>query len=350
LVLLVAVVFAACSPTPGPPETTGTTLTAPVTVSTTTSTPIDWVAYVEDAVDFMEANHFQADEKDWEAIRAEALRLVVTNPSYANAKTGLQNAAYQAGNSYFSPVELIEAETAPETLLPTAPPEGRRLAGDIGYLILPGGWEESETLETYATDVRRIVEFIDADPVCGWVIDLRESLHPVGFGHMLAAVNPLLGDGTVVHIRSPGDDQWSIEGGVVVRNGTPEEAQAGPGYAVHDPTAPVALLMSADTSYPGAWLVHAFQGRPGVRSFGEPTGLLWMGHATLDLPDGSRLAVGTGRPYDVLRQTEISHIDPDVRILQVPTERGDVILDAATTWLQETAGCQPTATDDGDAA
>jgi hypothetical protein len=217
---------------------------------------------------------------------------------------------------------------------------------------LPGGWEESETLETYAQDARRIVEFIDADPVCGWVIDLRESLHPFGFGHMLAAVNPLLGDGTVVHIRWPpfGDDQWSIEDGVVVRNGARWEAQAGPGYAVHDSTAPVALLVSAETSYPGAWLVHAFAARAGVRTFGEPPGLEWMGHATLDLPDGSRLAVGTGRPYDVLRQTEISHIDLDVRLLEVPTDRGDVILDAATTWLHETAGCQTTASDDGDAA
>lgn len=194
--------------------------------------------------------------------------------------------------------------------------------------------------------------FTDADPVCGWVIDLRESLHPVGFEQMLAAVNPLLGDGTVVHIQWPpfGDDHWAIEDGVVVHNGTPEEAQAGPGYAVHDPAAPVALLMSAETSFPGAWLVHAFAARPGVRSFGEPPGLLWMGHAALDLPDGSRFAVGTGRPYDVLRQTEISHIDPDVRILEVPTERGDAILDAATTWLHETAGCQTTASDDGDAA
>jgi hypothetical protein len=323
-----------------------------VTVSTTTSTPIDWVAYVEDAVDFMEANHFQADEKDWEAIRAVALRRVVPNPSYTNAKSGLRSAARQAGDTVFQPVELLEAQTAPETLLPSPPPKGRRLGGDIGYLILPGAWEESATLDTYPTDVRRIVEFIDADPVCGWVIDLRESLHPFGFGHMLAAVNPLLGDGTAVHIRWPpwGDDEWSIEDGAVMRNGAPQEAQAGPGYAVHDPTAPVALLMSAETSFPGAWLVHAFAARPGVRSFGESPGLLWMGHATLDLPDGSALAVGTGRPYDVLRQTEISHIDPDVRILEVPTERGDVILDAATTWLHETAGCQTTASDDGDAA
>lgn len=44
--------------------------------SSTTTTAIDYVAYVEQALDFMEENHYRTDEVGWETVRGQTLAIV----------------------------------------------------------------------------------------------------------------------------------------------------------------------------------------------------------------------------------------------------------------------------------
>lgn len=75
LILAFALVIAACSDDPprsdvypdGGTEETGNP------VVTVTTQPTDFIAYVEDALDFMEANHYRTDEVDWNSIRGTLL-------------------------------------------------------------------------------------------------------------------------------------------------------------------------------------------------------------------------------------------------------------------------------------
>lgn len=234
----------------------------------------------------------------------------------------------------YSPARWKDAEFAPEVRFPSAPPRGRRLANDIGYLDLRSGWED---LDDFVTNVRHLVEFIDRFPVCGWVIDLRNT-EVVGLDRFIVALNPVLGEGIILTYGRPhGPEEWSLHNGVLSINGEPWETQAGDGYTVHSPDAPLALLTSVTAGVSAAHLLVAFQGRSDTRSFGEPTGhrvLVWV---RLDLPDGSTLDVPSGQVYDRTGTGHDERMEPDERILMAPTDSGDPVLHAATSWISDVA-------------
>ncbi len=326
--------------TTAPQQRTTTTVAATTTTdaaSTTTTTlsdeEIDWVAYVEEALDYAETNHYRSHELNWGTIRADTLALVLTNPSRNNAEIGMKRLNRRTGATY-TPARWKDVEYAPEVRFPSNPPRGRRLAGDIGYLDLRSGWED---LDDFITNVRHLVEFIDRIPVCGWVIDLRNT-ELVGLARFIAALNPVLGEGTIVTYGPPyGPDEWSLHDGVLLVNGEPWETQAGEGYTVHDPDVPVALLTSATAGVSAAHFLVAFQGRPDTRSLGEPTGHAVLVSSRLDLPDGSTLEVPSGQVYDRAGTAYDSRMEPDERILMVPTDSGDAVLHAATSWIGDVA-------------
>jgi carboxyl-terminal processing protease len=102
------------------------------------------------------------------------------------------------------------------------------------------------------------------------------------------------------------------------------------------PRPPVAVLTSRLTGSAGERLVMAFRGRPGTRSFGEPTAGVPTGNSPHRLSDGAELhlteAVGidrTGRSYH-------TRIKPDQPIATDWTRYGspaDPVLQAAVAWL-----------------
>jgi len=328
LVIAVATLASACSGSPSASTSTS--------VAGSTGPETDWVVAVEDAIGFMEANHYRRADFDWVDIRSRAIRLVTEHPSQANASEGVRRAALATGSSY-APAALLQADRRPDLLYPSRPPGGRRLAGDIGYLDFAVG---SDNLETFTGDVRRLVEFIDRDPVCGWVIDLRET--PIGdLPGEIAALNPILGEGTVFGVeRSDGTEAWTIDGGELLIDGEPTDAKAGPGYAVHRPNAPVAILTSSYTDRAGTLLVVAFAGRPHTLAFGEPTGANTLIYERFVLPDGAQLDVPSGATYDRLgRRFERITLPPDQIVLVAPDGRGDAVLEAATDWLNSTDPC-----------
>lgn len=156
---------------------------------------------------------------------------------------------------------------------------------------------------------------------------------------MLAAVGPVLGDGTAVGYR--GADRattwFGYKDGAFMAGGRPDRSlAAGRPARLSHPLPPVAVLTSRLTASSRAGIVRAFRGRSGARSFGEPTADVPTGNNQYRLSDGAELylteAIGvdrTGRGYQ-------TRIRPDQPVATDLTRYGipsDPVLQAAITWL-----------------
>lgn len=229
---------------------------------------------------------------------------------------------------------------------PYNPPLGQRLSEEtagIGYIELT--FESGAHLQ-YPTDVQNLMRSIDRSPVCGWIIDLRRV--PGGdIWSYIAAVGPILGEGELggFQYRDGTREAWTYQNGEVFWNNEYRYESEIDG-SVYRPKrfTPVALLVSPATQAAGELMLVAFQGRPDVRSFGEPTRGLPTLITHTDLSDGSSVYVSGGNSFD--RNTTIYNgpITPDVFVETdwsiFGTEEDTVIL-AALDWLNSQSTCLP---------
>jgi hypothetical protein len=136
---------------------------------------------------------------------------------------------------------------------------------------------------------------------CGWVIDVRalgSDVHS-DLGTMLAALAPLLGPGPAVGYR---DRDGATHTYVVGDDGAltlgDEEVAPAHGDGVSFTDVPVALLQGPATRWSWEAVVIGFRGRPGVRTFGAPTGGHTIVTERFPLDDGSFLVLTTGMAVD----------------------------------------------------
>jgi len=302
---------------------------------------IDWLTYVENALDFAEENHAQTDDIDWMTVRAETLRLLKEGPRKAPAMKALQIFMGSVPGVIYVSGDMVQAPTRIDVRFTSDPPAGRRLDGNIGYLRLTGTHEDLDNYDTYIEDVRRLIRFIDEQPVCGWVLDVRNTQPGTGTSATLTAVSPILGDGEVYTVNY--DEQTEVVelvDGVAIEFGETQETDVSP-YDLQITDPPIAVLTGVQTIGAGLLIVVATAGGDRTRTFGAPSGNVgFANYDSLDMPDGGVLWVEAesvysrhGRPIS----TEI--IEPDERILEVPTELGDRVLEAAENWLASIEPC-----------
>lgn len=335
-------------------------------VSFTPREPIDWVAYVADAVDWLEETYSGDAPIDWSEVRAEALALVEANPRRVNAYTGLDRVTMLVRGALFrTPREVAldesqdhgassfrEAQLLAGAERTGPPPAGERI-GDVGYLRLPGAFPDQRA--GYVPAVDDLMAVIDAEPVCGWIVDLRDP-HFVDVARDAAALGPLMGERTLLTYRLSGEQHvYSYMSGTVLLNGEPVEdayrregidpagleVPGGP-YVPAVPDAPIALLTSIES---GTWPLVGFDGRPRTRVFGEPPqgglGLFALGERpSLDLPLGAKLYAPRGGD-DFAQLTHPFDSQPDELVLPIPGSGVDEVLQAALDWLSREPPCGP---------
>ncbi|MFF8280661.1 S41 family peptidase [Streptomyces lateritius] len=192
-------------------------------------------------------------------------------------------------------------------------PEGRHLTDAIGYLMLPPV-PSDRVAAPYVRSARSTVNALDEQGTCGWVIDMRSNSGGDMWGP-LAAVGPILGDGTVGEtVYADGEKiPWTIE------NGTPRQYldEWGPAPSLTRPMPAVAVLTSGRTASAAEAVTIAFQGRPHSRTFGQPTAGVPTANAPYRLSDGALV---------------ILPIAPDVNVSV--GQRPDHALTTATDWLR----------------
>ena len=240
----------------------------------------------------------------------------------------------------------VERVTLTGGVDPYLPPTGQRFGAEargIGYIELTT--ETGIHLE-YATDVQKLMRSMDKAPVCGWMVDLRRTLGGDIWSYM-AGVGPILGEGDLGGFEySDGRrEAWTYRNGEVLWNNEYRYESAVDG-SIYKPkrVAPVALLISPSTQAAAELMLVAFEGRPDIRSFGEPTrGLPTLVTHTV-LSDGSMLFVSGANSFDRNGNVYSGSIAPDVFVETDWSKFGseqDPVIMAAMEWLHSQAACNP---------
>lgn len=237
--------------------------------------------------------------------------------------------------------DIRSVQLQPATDVMKRQPQGRRLAGDFGYLTVP----EVMSLEAgkpYAARAHQVIREIDQHATAGWVIDLRTnsggSLWP-----MLAGVGPILGEGEIMGFVAPREHLIAFysKGRAWIEGRERFSAQVDEPYVLKRPFPPVAVLTSQLTGSAGELTALAFRGRSRTRSFGVSTAGVPTANDTRELSDGARIALTTHLGADRTGQIYNGPLPPDELVMIDWARLGtsdDPVLQAAIRWLHTEAG------------
>jgi carboxyl-terminal processing protease len=256
-------------------------------------------AFLDEAMDVLERHAWRRQAVAWDRLRAEVSAQAAGATRTEDAYLALRYALGRLGDrhSYFmTPRQVTSLDAAPvsnaRTRRPPRAPHGERLAEGVSYLWLPGfaGGSHAAQVE-FAERVQSLIEALDGEARCGWVLDLRDN-QGGNLWPMLVGVGPLLGDGEAgAAVYPDGREQsyWYRAGraglGDFVQLRVPD-----PYEPLHPPRR-IALLLGAETASSAESLALAFAGNPRVRSFGAATRGLATATRNFGLSDGSALVL-----------------------------------------------------------
>ena len=279
-------------------------------------------AYLDRALDLLQARHINTAKADWPKLRAEAYAKAAgaTTPRETYGAIRATITALGEKHTFLRPPTPSQPSGAapPSHALPVG-----RMTGHVASLALPGLHRDltdsSDTGAPYREATRAFLKAADADDVCGWVIDLREHTG----GDMWPGVRglaPLLGPGSHgAFVDARGAKPW------------PTGAAMSPDK-LKKPDAPVAVLLGPRTGSSGEMTAIAFVGRPATRSFGQPTAGFTTANSSIVLADGAMLALTSAYVEDRQKRRYDGPMTPDEMTAPDATDA------AATAWL-ERQGC-----------
>ena len=204
----------------------------------------------------------------------------------------------------------------------------------IGYLRVPShGGGDVELSRTMAAGARAAIAEQRERGACGWVVDVRGNTGG-NMWPMLAALRPLLGQGTLGAFVSPEENEpWGARAPWDRDDRYAKGTPAWPDLS----DAPVAVLTNGFTASSGEAVVTAFRGRPNTRSFGAATAGLSTANNGYPLPGGVMMLLTTAVFADRTGATYGGFLLPDVPVREVPDR--DAPMEAAVEWLQRQPAC-----------
>ncbi|HQR45999.1 MAG TPA: S41 family peptidase [Thermoanaerobaculia bacterium] len=212
------------------------------------------------------------------------------------------------------------------------PVEVRSLPGHVGLVRVPGYWgNDLAAMERFATQAHDALIEIRKEARCGWVVDLRGNTGG-NMWPMVAALAPFLGEETLGCFEGGADPEQAWNARMASENPPPIVLEA-------LQSARVAVLTGPGTASSGEAITTAFRGRPGTKSFGEPTAGLSTANRPFPLPDGGAILLTVSVMADRTGRWYGGPIEPDVRIEVPPGTTEDLALEAAVRWLRESPGC-----------
>jgi hypothetical protein len=282
----------------------------------------DAKAYLDRALDLLQARHINTAKADWPKLRAEAYAQAAGATTPRETYPAIRATITALGERH----TFLRPPTPPKTS--GAPPPARALpvghmTGHVAILALPGLHRDvsdpSDTGAPYQEAIGTFLKTADAGGVCGWVIDLREHTG----GDMWPGVrglSPLLGPGSYgAFVDARGAKPW-LTGAAMSTE------------VLKRPGAPVAVLLGPKTGSSGEMTAIAFAGRPATRSFGQPTAGFTTANSPVVLSDGAVLVLTAAHVQDRLARRYEGPMTPDEATAPDGAEA------AAMAWLDK-QGC-----------
>lgn len=288
-------------------------------------------AYLDVALDTMEAVIVAADSVEWSALRDSAHWMI--------------EGARGPRDTYGAIAWALSAANRHSFLQVRSPGlHWELLEGQVGYVRVPQRGGPGQTL---ADSLHTGVAELAAAEVCGWIVDLRGN----GGGNMwpmLAGVGPLFGD-TILGGFSTGAnaDKWYYKDGIsaILPGDGPLSVASQitvPPLAPVPTDQPVAVLFDGETGSSGEAVAIAFSGRPNSKSFGTRSAGVATVNRGARLPDGANMVVTTGFNADRTGRVQGHFLEPDSAVVGLPAGwpfPTDRVATVAREWVMRSASC-----------
>ena len=269
-------------------------IAAVIALSTCTSTApkaISVTQYVDKAIAGLDEGYF-AGSPEWNRAVSKALPELYSAETIAETYPLLRQLTKVAGGSHSSFATPSES-AAKDVPYPTGhvPVPTVEFDDPIATIVIPAFSSKHQyEINQYLESAAKIFSSPRAQSACGWVIDVAGNIG--GDPRvMLVALTPLLDDGVVVRIRDRGGARTSatvLENRVVWEK---EDWGVLPTDPVKLPDKPIGIVQGPATASAGEWVVVAFKGQTGVKTFGSETGGFTTVNNGIVLPDGATVTL-----------------------------------------------------------
>ena len=309
--------------------------------------PLSSRAYIDHALQLMQANAVYVPVGGWQAVTDRAHQLAEqattpggTYPAILYTLDQLRQAGDLHARFTNAFTAKLQASAGAAALGPSPPPSVSLVNGRLGLIELPGiaSVQQSPNWRRYVSTALAGISRLQArHHPCGWIVDLRNdtggSMSP-----MLLSVGPILGGGRLIGFTGKRVSLYyvSYRNGVISGGGERSTDRAPITVPDFRPTPPVAVLTGVQTASAGEVVTVAFRGRANTRSFGTPTAGATTVPRAYRLADGAQVIFAVAYYVDRHGTTVYKHpIAPDVSVPSFST-------DPASRWLLSTKACSRT--------
>lgn len=292
--------------------------------------PVTPLGLLDAAIAIVRAHALHAAQVDWPTLEPKLRAMVRPTGAAADAYPAIGQLLAALGDHHSHLQQAATAQKLDHGGFASSPPKVQALPGQLGYIDMPGySGMQAAARRAFVTGVIGDITRVQPQARCGWVVDLRHN--PGGsMLPMLASLRPLLGEGVLGGFRNGQGKVYPLHAA------SPLDPDLPKGPALEH--ARVAVLLGPRTASSGEVVAVAFRGRPGTRSFGQPTAGLSTGNSSYRLPDGSEIFLTTSVDVDRTGQAYGERIAPDQAVPVEATAKGDATLDAARHWLTGACG------------
>jgi len=288
------------------------------------------------AIKLLKAHHINRDNADWRAVEVKAWALLPRNGKPEDAYPAIDAVIKALGEKHTSlftrdewKAEMTGEQQNGTKPVQLTPPQFRMLPGRTGYVHVFAFIGNANAVKDYETRFRARMAALGQQGACRWIVDLRGN-QGGNMWPMLNGLSSLLGDPPFGFFE-PGADPgevWTVKAGEV-QGVDVADIDRIPAYDQKHPAPPVAVLVDRRTSSSGEFTAMAFEGRGGVRFFGQPTAGFVTGNDVFALPDGAQIALTESGSQDRLHRKYRDRIVPDEI-----TPPGPGTDKAAMAWLR----------------
>jgi carboxyl-terminal processing protease len=311
------------------------------------------IAYLNRALDEMQARAWRRGAVDWPRLRAEALGRAAFAQTPADTYDAIRFALASLGDHHSSfhpktPNASGDQSTGPAPDSPFSgryEPEGRMVAfgkKDFAMVTVTKCFPENDRqFVEYETKLQGVVAYLDRLHPAGWLVDLRGNVGG-NMWPMLAGIGPVLGEGDHLgeFFTTDGHSVWQYRDGAAAE--VPDNGKADryppvagtPHKLAGTPT--VAVLVDGGTGSSGEAIAIAFKGRPKTRFFGAHTQGASTANDVVGLSDGASMWLTIGVDADRTGKQYLNGFDPDEAIQgsgKIVPDGEDAVVQGALRWL-----------------